>query len=108
MGGAVLFTAVFGRIATTGVGMLSIGFGAAFVVVTSQTLFQHETPKDLLGRVTSSMMSLMAFSQVIAMLLAVPLAEQGGIRTLYFRSAAMLLCIGAIGHSKLKGLAAAA
>src|SRR3954451_24994427 len=105
MGVAVLFTAVFGRIATTGLGMLAIGFGAAFIFVTSQTLMQQETPKDLLGRVTSSVMSLMAFSQVIAMLLAGPVAEQAGIRNLYFGSAVMLLCIGAIGHSKLKGLA---
>jgi MFS family permease len=108
MGVAVLFTAVFGRIATTGVGMLAIGLGAALVFVTSQTLMQQETPKDLLGRVSSSVMSLMAFSQVIAMLLAGPVAQYAGIRALYFGSAAMLLCIGAIGHSKLKGLAAAA
>src|SRR4051794_40714079 len=57
MGIAVLFTAVFGTIATTGVGMLAIGFGAALIFVTAQTLLQHETPKDLLGRVTSSLMS---------------------------------------------------
>ena len=47
--------------------MLGMGFGAAFIMVTSQTLLQQETPKELLGRVTSSLMSLMAFSQVIAM-----------------------------------------
>ena len=44
-------------------------------------------------------MSLLAFSQVIAMFMAGPVAEHAGIRNLYFGSAAMLLCIGAIGHS---------
>jgi DHA3 family macrolide efflux protein-like MFS transporter len=104
MGVAVLFTALFNRMLTTAVGMLGLGFGAAFIMVTSQTLIQHETPQELLGRVTSALMSLLAFSQVIAMFFAGPVAEHAGIRALYFASAAMLLCIGAIGHSKLKSL----
>ena len=108
MGVAVFFTAVFGRMLTTAIGMLGLGFGAAFIMVTSQTLLQQETPKDLLGRVTSALMSLLAFSQVIAMFMAGPVAEHAGIRSLYFGSAAMLLCIGIAGHSKLKGLAATA
>ena len=45
---------------TTAVGMLGLGFGAAFIMVTSQTLLQQETPKELLGRVTSALMSLLA------------------------------------------------
>ncbi len=108
MGVAVLITAAFGMIVSTGVGMLLMGFGAAFIMITAQTLIQQETPKELLGRVTSALMSLMAFSQVIAMFFAGPVAEKAGIRNLYFASAAMLLCIGLVGYSKLKGMAAAA
>jgi len=108
MGLAVLIVAIFGTIVTTGFGMLLMGFGVAFIMVTAQTLIQQETPKEMLGRVISALMSLMAFSQAMSMVIAGPVAEKTGIRNLYFASAVMLLAIGAIGYSKLKGLAAAA
>jgi hypothetical protein len=47
----------------------------------------------MLGRVTSSLMSLMALSQVLAMFVAGPVAQRAGIRNLYFGSAVMLLGI---------------
>ncbi|HYW42999.1 MAG TPA: MFS transporter [Bryobacteraceae bacterium] len=102
MGAAVLITAIFGRIGTTAAGMLGLGFFAAFVMVTSFTLLQQETPRELLGRVTSSLMSLLAGSQVVAMFVAGPVAERAGIRNLYFASAAMLAAIGLIGFSRLR------
>jgi len=101
MGVAVLITAIFGRISTTAVGMLGLGMGAACIMVPAQTLLQQETPPDMLGRVSSSLMSLMAFSQVTAMIVAGPVAERAGIRNLYFGSAVMLIAIGAIGFGKL-------
>ncbi len=88
MGVAVLITALFGKVATTAIGMLGLGFGAAFIVVPAQTLLQQETPHALLGRVMSSLMSLLAMSQVVAMFVAGPVAQQLGIRKLYFGSAA--------------------
>jgi len=102
MGCAVLLTAIFGKVATTALGMLGLGFGAAFIMVPSQTLLQGETPQELLGRVMSSLMSLMAMSQVIAMTVAGPVAEKYGIRNLYLASAAMLLTIGVVGFAKLR------
>ena len=63
---------------------------------------------DLLGRVMSCLMCLMAGSQVLAMFVAAPVAEKAGIRNLYFGSAAMLLAIGVIGHYKLPAAAPAA
>jgi len=99
MGGAVLVTALFGRITTTALGMLGLGFGAAFVMVPAQTLLQQETPHALLGRVSSSLMSLLAISQVLAMFVAGPVAQQAGIRNLYFGSAAMLAAIAAVGYA---------
>jgi MFS transporter, DHA3 family, macrolide efflux protein len=108
MGAAVLLTATFGVISTTAAGMLLMGFGAAFIMISAQTLMQQETPKEMLGRVMSAWMSLNATSQVIAMFLAGPIAERAGIRNLYFGSAAMLLVIGGVGYTRLKGMAAAA
>jgi MFS family permease len=107
MGIAVLVTAALQMIPSTAVGMLLLGFGAAFIMITSQTLIQQETPKELLGRVSSSLMSLMAISQALAMVVAGPVAEKAGIRNLYFASAAMLLCVGLMGRSKLNAQAAA-
>jgi MFS family permease len=102
MGVAVLVTALFGKVATTAIGMLGLGFCAAFIMVPSQTLLQRETPHALLGRVMSSLMSLLAMSQVLAMFVAGPVAQQLGIRKLYFGSAALLGVIGAVGYAWLR------
>src|ERR1022692_860870 len=102
MGVAVLITALFGKVATTAIGMLGLGFCAAFIMVPSQTLLQQETPHASLGRVSSSLMSLLAMSQVLAMFVAGPVAQQLGIRRLYFGSAAMLGIVGAVGYAWLR------
>ena len=93
MGAAVFVTALFGMLWSTVLGMLGLGFFAAFIIVTSQTLLQQETPQDMLGRVSSSLMSLMAVSQVLAMFVAGPVAQKAGLRNLYFGSSVMLLAI---------------
>ncbi|SPE34851.1 Major facilitator superfamily MFS_1 [Candidatus Sulfopaludibacter sp. SbA3] len=102
MGVGVLFTALFGTVATTAVGMLALGFFAAFIMITAQTLIQKETPGPMLGRVSSSLMSLMAISQVLAMFVAGPVAQKAGIQNLYYGSAAMLVTIGVFGYSRLR------
>jgi MFS transporter, DHA3 family, macrolide efflux protein len=102
MGASVFVTALFGMVWSTAAGMLAIGFFAAFVFVTSQTLIQQETPQEVLGRVSSSLMSLMAISQVLAMVVAGPVAQQAGIRNLYFGSAAMLFGISVTGFLWLR------
>jgi hypothetical protein len=108
MGVFVFVTALFGSMAGTVAGMLGLGFCAAAIFITATTLLQQETPQDLLGRVMSCLMCLMAGSQVLAMFVAAPVAEKAGIRNLYFGSAAMLLAIGFIGHYKLPAAAPAA
>ena len=97
MGVAVFLTAFFRMVAATAVGMLGLGFCAAFIMITSQTLMQQETPQQMLGRVSSSLMSLMAISQVLAMFVAGPVAEQAGIGNLYYASAAMIFTIVGLG-----------
>jgi len=108
MGVAVFFTAAFGVVATTAIGMLALGFGAAQIFIPAQTLLQQETPPEMLGRVSSSLMSLLAVSQVVAMFVAGPVAERAGIRNLYFGSAAMLVTIGLVGFAQLRKPKAAA
>lgn len=101
MGIAILISVAFGTMASTAVGMLLMGLCASGIFITATTLIQHETPHELLGRVMSSMMSLMAGAQVISMFVAGPVAEQIGIPKLYYGSAALLVAIGAIGYFKL-------
>ena len=102
MGGAVFITALFGHVITTAIGMLALGFFAAFIMIPAQTLMQQETPPEMLGRVSSCLMSLLGFSQALAMLGAGPVAQTAGIRNLFFGSAVMLAGIGIIGLWKLR------
>ena len=63
---------------------------------------QQETPQEMLGRVSSSMMSLMAVAQVLAMFFAGPVAQYAGLRNLYYGSAVMLVGVGGVGLIQLK------
>lgn len=99
-GGGVALLGVFGvtpaAIATT----LTMGFGIAFVVVAAQTLMQQETPPQMLGRVSSSFMSLFSFAQVLGLVLAGHLAVWFGIRPVFLLCAAALVGIAALGHHR--------
>ena len=101
MGIAILITAAFGTMRSTAAGMFGLGLCSSAIFITATTLIQHETPHALLGRVMSSLMSLVAGAQVISMFVAGPVAEKIGIPKLYYASAAMLLAIGVVGHFKL-------
>jgi MFS transporter, DHA3 family, macrolide efflux protein len=101
MGMAVLTTAAFGTIGSTAAGMFGLGLCASAIFITATTLIQHETPHELLGRVMSSLMSLVAGSQVLSMFVAGPVAEKIGIPNLYYASAVMLFGTGVVGYFKL-------
>ncbi|HTU46906.1 MAG TPA: MFS transporter [Bryobacteraceae bacterium] len=107
MGLGVLLTALFSTVATTAAGMLSLGLGAACIIAPTQTLVQRETPPAMLGRVSSSRMSLFALSQVIAMLVAGPIAERMGLKTLYLGSSFLLVSAGIVGLFKLRAVSRA-
>jgi DHA3 family macrolide efflux protein-like MFS transporter len=95
---AIVETALFGRVTSTVIGMLGLGFSAAFIMIAAQTLLQQETPREMLGRVSSSMISVLSMAQVVAMSIAGPVAQTVGIRNLYFGSAGLLFVISAIGY----------
>ena len=102
IGLAILEVAAFSSVVTTVIGMLGVGFGVAFIMVPAQTLLQEETPKAMLGRVSSSMMSVLAIAQVLAMVIAGPVAQRVGIRYLYFASGLLLLLIAGVGYFRLR------
>ena len=81
----------------------AMGFAIAFVLVPAQTMSQQETPHDMVGRVSSSFMSLISFAQVFGLLLSGYLAQLLGIRPVFLVSAGMLAVIAGAGYLVLRG-----
>jgi MFS family permease len=82
----------------------TIGFAIAFVIVPAQTLYQQETPHEMVGRVSSSFMSLITFAQLLGLLLSGYLAQPQrlGIRPLFIASAGALALLAAIGYVMMR------
>ena len=97
MGIAVLITVAFGTMGSTAAGMLALRLCGSAIFITATTLIQHE----LLGRVMSCLMLLVAGSQVISMFVAGPVAEKIGTPNLHYGNAAMLVRISVVGYFKL-------
>jgi DHA3 family macrolide efflux protein-like MFS transporter len=97
----IMLPAASATITATVIGMLGLGFGVAFIFIPAQTMLQQVTPAAMLGRVSSSLWSALALTQVAALTLSGSTAQAIGIRNLYFASAAMLVLIAAAGWRKL-------
>ncbi len=102
IGCAILVTALVKLAAVTALGMFGLGFGVAFIIAPAQALFQQETPVAMVGRVSSSFMSVLTFSQVMGLMISGSVAQAIGIRNLFFASAGMLGIIAAAGYARLK------
>src|SRR6202012_5739650 len=100
--GAVLLSPAWPQPAPATAAMLLVGFFAAFVMVCAQVLIQQETPHELLGRVSSTLWSLLSIAQVAALLAAGPVADRFGVIDLYYFSAAVLVAIGLFGYRRLQ------
>ena len=81
----------------------AMGFAIAFVWVPAQTMSQQETPPAMVGRVSSTFMSLISFSQVFGLLLSGFLAQKLGIRPLFIACAGALALISAGGYLMTRG-----
>ena len=102
IGMAILVTALFQFAAFTALGMFGVGFGVAFIIAPSQALFQQETPVAMVGRVSSSFMSVLTCSQVFGLMISGTLAQVMGIRNLFLASAAMLAAVAGFGYIRLE------
>lgn len=96
IGAAVL--GLFRNIPTAAVSMFTMGFAIAFVLVPAQTMSQRETPPQMVGRVTSTFMSLLSFAQILGLLLSGVLAQRLGIRPVFLTSAGFLALVAGAGH----------
>ena len=108
MGMAVMVMVSIGHVAVAAIGAFGIGFGAIFIVVPTQTLMQQETPIELVGRVSSSFMSVLSISQLLGLIISGSLTQRMGIRNLFFASAAMLVLFACFGYFRLPAKANAA
>ncbi|HMC77665.1 MAG TPA: MFS transporter [Vicinamibacterales bacterium] len=81
--GALLLGA-FTFVPTAMLGCFTLGFTFAGVIVPAQTLMQQETPPALVGRISSSMMSMVFFAQVAGLFLSAYLAKAFGVRAVFF------------------------
>jgi predicted MFS family arabinose efflux permease len=80
----------------------TMGFAIAFVIVPAQTMYQQETPHEMVGRVSSSFMSLITFAQLLGLVLSGYLAQKLGIRPLFIASAGALALLATIGYLMMR------
>src|SRR5450759_2603405 len=67
----------------------TLGFAFAGVIVPAQTLLQRETPHALMGRTSSTVMSVVFFAQLLGLTLSGVLAQVLGVRAVFFLCAAL-------------------
>jgi MFS transporter, DHA3 family, macrolide efflux protein len=78
---------------STLLGDFVIGFSVAGIIIPAQTLMQQETPPALMGRVGSTMMSVIFSAQILGLLLSGALAQMTSVRTVFAICAGMLLVL---------------
>lgn len=98
IGCSIALIAVAGSAVAAAVGIFLLGFFVAFIIVPAQVLMQEHTPKNMLGRVSGSMVAVMVSSQVLGMLFAGEVATAIGIRNVYYMSAALLFLLAGGGY----------
>src|SRR6185369_9792868 len=101
MGGFVVVMAAFKTIAAASLGMFGLGIGVILVIVSAQTIMQGQTPMEMVGRVSSSFMSVLSIAQLVGLVISGSLAQALGIRNLFFASAALLFVITVFGYFRL-------
>lgn len=87
---------------------LAMGFGFAFVIVSAQTLMQTETPREMLGRVSSSFMSVFSVAQILGLLLSGKLAQWMSVRQVFQLCAIMLVVLTIAGFLRHQATSKAA
>jgi len=93
----------FHNIFSAALATFCMGFAISYVIVPAQTMSQQETPPAMIGRVSSTFLSLIALAQVLGLLLSGYAARELGIRPLFMASAGVLALIAAAGYLLLRG-----
>lgn len=105
LGGVGLALLVLGGvpyIAATMVATFLMGFAFAAIIVPAQTLLQRETPHELMGRISSTVMSVVTFAQLLGLLVSGVASQLLSVRTVFFLSALLSALLAAGGHLLLR------
>ncbi|MFN0086522.1 MAG: MFS transporter [Blastocatellia bacterium] len=98
MGLFVLALAALKTIPGAGLGMFGIGVGVMLVVVSAQTMMQGQTPVELVGRISSSVWSLISIAQLLGLVVSGSLAHRIGITNVFYATAVLLALLAAFGY----------
>lgn len=93
----LIFLAAVTQIWSTLLGDFFIGCAVAAIIIPAQTLVQQETPPALMGRVGSTMMSVIFSAQILGLLLSGILAQLIGVRQTFALCAVVLTLLTAAG-----------
>ena len=83
---------------STMLGTLLIGFAVAGIIIPAQTLIQQETPPALMGRVGSTVMSVIFSAQIAGLILSSLLSGRIGVRAIFAVCAVLLTALIAAGR----------
>jgi len=87
--------------AATLLASFTIGFAFSAIMVPAQTLLQRETPHAMIGRVSSTNISVALLGQIIGLLMSGVLAALFGVRTVFVLCAGLAFALAAGGKAFL-------
>jgi DHA3 family macrolide efflux protein-like MFS transporter len=105
--GLLILTAI-PQTAFTILAAFSIGFSVAGILLPAMTLMQQETPEELVGRVSSTGMSIVFGAQILGLFFSGLLTRYIGVRPVFLVCAAFLLGLVALGKFSLRNRPATA
>lgn len=94
--------AVVSNTPAVAIATLGIGLSVSMVIIPAQAMMQGQTPIEMLGRVTSSLISVLSLAQVAGLVLSGSIAQWIGIRNSYLSTGGLLLLIAAAGFRSLR------
>ncbi len=102
MGIFVALMAAVKTIPAAAVGMLGVGVGVVFVIVSAQTMMQGQTPVEMVGRVSSSVWAMLSVAQLPGLVLSGSMAHRIGISNVFYATAALLALMSLFGYFSLR------
>ena len=102
IGAGALLLGAWPHVAVAFAGTFTIGLAFAAIIVPAQTLMQQETPQELMGRISSTVMSVVFFAQVLGLVLSGVLAQALGVRAVFVLCAALAVALAFGGRMFLR------
>jgi MFS family permease len=99
IGVALLVLGGIPHVAATAAATFLMGFAFSGVIVPAQTLLQRETPHALMGRISSTVMSVVIFAQLLGLIVSGVASQLLSVRAVFFLSA--LLSASLVAGGKL-------